>query len=96
MDFRLQTTTGAPCLNLNLVIARFGWEPDEAVAFDTVTAPGINRVDLEKEIWSFRNFIILSQKLEVNREREMADILCSFNMIIATNKFNRGFTRMGD
>ena len=70
-------------------------KPYKAVAFDTMAAPGVDRVHLEEQVWSFRHLISLSQHLEVKREGEVADVLSSLNCVHVIDEFDCRLARVG-
>ena len=88
MDLGFQAATRPPRFNFNLVVARGGWQSHKSVTFDPVATPAINRVDLKQEIGPFSDFLSLSQELEVDWEREVAHVLCSFYVVVVIDKLD--------
>ena len=88
MDLGFQAATRPPRFNFNLVVARGGWQSHKSVTFDSVAAPAINRVDLKEQIGPLSNFLSLSQELEVDGEREVADVLGPFDVIVVIDKLD--------
>lgn len=91
MDFALQRSSGSPGLNFQLVITRLLWKSNKTIAFNPMSAPIVNRVNLKQKIRSLVDFITLCQKLEVEREREMAHVLCALHSFVVVNHLNSCF-----
>ena len=81
VDLGGEGASRSPGLHLKLVVAGLGREPDEAIALDAVSTPAVDGVDLKEQVGALLHLLALSQELEVEREREVTDILRSLHVV---------------
>jgi hypothetical protein len=93
---RLEGASRTPCFHLYFVVARLCRESDKAIALNSVTTPRVNRVHLQKQVWSVSHFVSLSQKLKVKREGKMANILGALHIVFIIHQLNCRSTAMSD
>lgn len=92
MDLLIKRPTGAPGLDFNVfMVTHVCRESDETVAFNSVTRPPVDTVYSQEQVGPVVHVIFLGQKLEVQREAEVAHILSALNAVLIVSQFYSGF-----
>jgi len=73
------------------MIAHLAGESDKTVAFNPVTRPVVDTVHSQKQVGPIIHVIFLGQKLEVQREAEVAHVLSTLDTVLIVSQLYSGF-----
>ena len=88
MDFTTKRATRPPSFNFNLVVACSLRQSDEGVPLNTMAAPRVDRVDLQKDVGAVDSEIWLDQELQVEREAKVAHVLGALYNFFVLNELH--------
>jgi hypothetical protein len=78
------------------MVARRRWHTHKRITFNAMAVPIIHRVHLKQNVGPASEVLLPNNKLEIQREAEMTNVLCTLYNVIIFYQSNRCLTDLGN